>query len=82
MARSEKKGFFNRIRFAIGEWPRDVNKSYPRIWTHKDYIAMFRDLGLDWELVAYRGFRIGNHYRRMFLGTLRAFGFQYILRRR
>ncbi len=81
MAWAEEKGFFNRIQFAVREWPRDINISYPRIWTHKDYVSLFGDLGLNWEVLNYRGFRIGTHHRRMFLGKLRAFAFQYALKR-
>jgi len=82
LSRGEFRSLFKRIRFAVKNWPRDVSVSYPRIWTHKDYVAMFDDLGLEWQLIAFRGFRIGDHYRTMLFGTFRAFGFQYALTRK
>ncbi len=70
---------FRRLKYSIEEWPRDINKAYPRIWTYKDYVAIFNDLGLDYKLLCYRGYVIGDHYPRMFFGKLRAFGFQFVL---
>ena len=81
LARAEQNGVFRNLRFAADNWPRD-NHNYQRIWTHREYVATFEDLELDWEVVAYRGFRIGKHSKRMIFGSLRAVGIQYCLKPR
>ncbi len=81
LARAEKKGIYSRVSFAARNWPRDHNQ-YLRIWTHREFVAMFEDFEMDWQVIAYRGFRIGSHYRRMFLGGLRAMGIQYCVTKR
>lgn len=78
LARQEQRGVLRNLRFAAKNWVRD-NQRYLRVWSHREYVAAFEDLGLDWKVLAYRGFRVGKHHKYMIFGSLRAVGIQYCL---
>lgn len=71
-------GIFSRIKFAKNHWVPDT-KRYARLWTMKDHLSLFKDLRAKYTIIGYRGYRRGDHYRKMFMGSLRAKGFQFLI---
>jgi hypothetical protein len=72
------RNIFSQLGFARRHWVPDTTR-YSRLWTKKDYLALFSNLDARYKMIGYRGYRHGSHYKWMPFGGLRAKGFQFLL---